>query len=104
MTVEAYAAAKAVITCHDSGGPLEFVRDRENGLIVAPDPAAVARACIELSPMPPWPNGSARKARGHRPPHLGEYGAQAGDVSFKESHEVHEGHEDARRLSMKIFI
>jgi glycosyltransferase involved in cell wall biosynthesis len=49
VTVEAFASAKPVITCQDSGGPLEFVRDRENGLIVAPDPAAVARACIELS-------------------------------------------------------
>lgn len=47
VTVEAYAAAKPVITCQDSGGPLEFVRARENGWIVAPDPAALAVACAE---------------------------------------------------------
>ena len=48
VTVEAFASRKAIVTCRDSGGPLEFVRDRENGFIVEPDPAAMARACAEL--------------------------------------------------------
>jgi glycosyltransferase involved in cell wall biosynthesis len=37
-------ARKPVIVCSDSGGPLEFVRDEENGLIAAPEPEELARA------------------------------------------------------------
>jgi glycosyltransferase involved in cell wall biosynthesis len=48
VTAEAFSAGKPVITCTDSGGPLELVRSRENGLIVAPDPASLAHACAEL--------------------------------------------------------
>jgi glycosyltransferase involved in cell wall biosynthesis len=53
VTVEAFASGKPVITCTDSGGPLEFVRDRENGLVVAPEPVALARACAELTASAP---------------------------------------------------
>jgi len=49
VTVEAFASRKAVVTCTDSGGPLEFVRHRENGLIVAPEPAALASALAEVA-------------------------------------------------------
>jgi glycosyltransferase involved in cell wall biosynthesis len=49
VTVEAFASAKPVITCTDSGGPLEFVRDRQNGLVVAPEPGALAQACVEVA-------------------------------------------------------
>lgn len=48
VTVEAFAAAKPVITVTDSGGPAELVRHGENGLVVAPEPDALARACAEL--------------------------------------------------------
>jgi glycosyltransferase involved in cell wall biosynthesis len=48
VTVEAFASRKAVITCTDSGGPIEHVRDGQNGLISAPEPAALARACARL--------------------------------------------------------
>jgi len=48
VTVEAFASSKAVITCTDSGGPLELVAAGENGLVVAPDAAALACACAEL--------------------------------------------------------
>ena len=44
VTVEAFAAAKAVITCTDSGGPTELVQDGVSGLISEPTPAALARA------------------------------------------------------------
>jgi len=44
VTVEAFASQKPIITCTDSGGPLEFVRHRENGLVVAPTPDALAAA------------------------------------------------------------
>jgi len=48
VTSEAFSSGKPVITCTDSGGPLELVRHRENGLVAAPDPASLAQACAEL--------------------------------------------------------
>jgi glycosyltransferase involved in cell wall biosynthesis len=41
-------ASKAVITCRDSGGPLEFVRDGETGLVVDACPEALALAMDTL--------------------------------------------------------
>jgi glycosyltransferase involved in cell wall biosynthesis len=52
VTVEAFASGKPVITATDSGGPLEFVRDGETGLVVAPEPAALAVACARLMDSP----------------------------------------------------
>jgi glycosyltransferase involved in cell wall biosynthesis len=52
VTVEAFASGKAVVTCTDSGGPLEFVRSGENGLIVTPDAPALSKAMAELSEGP----------------------------------------------------
>lgn len=49
VTLEAFLAAKPVITAHDSGGPLEFVRDGINGFVCQPDPAAVASAIDALA-------------------------------------------------------
>lgn len=45
VTLEAMASGKPVITAHDSGGTLEFVKDRENGFIVEPTPQGVAEVC-----------------------------------------------------------
>lgn len=42
VTLEALAAERPVVTTSDSGGPLELVRDGENGLIVEPDPRSIA--------------------------------------------------------------
>jgi glycosyltransferase involved in cell wall biosynthesis len=42
VTLEAMASGKPVITATDSGGTLEFVRDGENGRVVAPTPLAMA--------------------------------------------------------------
>jgi glycosyltransferase involved in cell wall biosynthesis len=47
ITLEAMLAQKPVITCTDSGGPLEFVVNGETGLVVDPNAQAVA-AAIEL--------------------------------------------------------
>jgi len=47
VTAEAFASAKAVITCRDSGGPLDLVRHGENGWIVDATPAALAAAFAE---------------------------------------------------------
>jgi glycosyltransferase involved in cell wall biosynthesis len=41
-TVEAFGAARPVVTTDDAGGVLEFVRDGENGFVVPPDAAAIA--------------------------------------------------------------
>ena len=49
VTVEAFASRKAVITCADSGGPLEFVSDDRTGFVTAPEPAALAVAMARLA-------------------------------------------------------
>jgi glycosyltransferase involved in cell wall biosynthesis len=41
-TVQALAAARAVITTDDAGGVLEFVADGANGCVAAPQPEAIA--------------------------------------------------------------
>lgn len=48
VTVEAFASRKAVITCRDSGGPAELVRDGVNGLVCEPTPDALGRAMRRL--------------------------------------------------------
>jgi glycosyltransferase involved in cell wall biosynthesis len=48
VTLEAMLAGKAVITCADSGGPLEFVTHRLTGLIAEPTAAALAAAMDTL--------------------------------------------------------
>jgi glycosyltransferase involved in cell wall biosynthesis len=48
VTLEAMLAAKPIITCTDSGAPLEFVQDDTTGLIVEPSPQAMARAMDRL--------------------------------------------------------
>jgi glycosyltransferase involved in cell wall biosynthesis len=46
---EAFLSGKPVITTHDAGGPLEVVHDHETGIVVAPEPRALARACAHLA-------------------------------------------------------
>jgi glycosyltransferase involved in cell wall biosynthesis len=48
-----------VITCRDSGGPLEFVLDRTTGLITDPTPEALAAAFDFV-----WENRAEAKAWG----------------------------------------
>jgi glycosyltransferase involved in cell wall biosynthesis len=49
---EAFLSAKPVVTTTDAGGPLEVVADRETGLVVPPEPVALARACAYLAEHP----------------------------------------------------
>jgi glycosyltransferase involved in cell wall biosynthesis len=42
ITLEAMLSSKPVVTCTDSGGPLEFIREGENGWIVEPDARLLA--------------------------------------------------------------
>jgi glycosyltransferase involved in cell wall biosynthesis len=58
---EAFLSGKPVITAADSGGPLDVVHDRETGLVVAPEAAAVANAAAWLRD-----NVSAAKTYGER--------------------------------------
>jgi glycosyltransferase involved in cell wall biosynthesis len=60
VTVEAFASGKPVITCHDSGGPAELVRDGETGLVCEPTPGAVA---IALARLMDDPAGAERMGR-----------------------------------------
>ena len=55
VTLEAMLSSKPVITCSDSGGPLEFIRDGVSGLIAAPSPESLAESLDRL-----W--GDRRKA------------------------------------------
>ncbi|MDQ6765534.1 MAG: glycosyltransferase family 4 protein [Verrucomicrobiota bacterium] len=48
ITLEAMLSSKAVITCNDSGGPLEFVLHEETGLISDPTPQSLAEAMDQL--------------------------------------------------------
>ena len=64
VTIEAFAAARPVVTLTDSGGPLEFVRDAESGLVTAPTPVAIAEAFDRL-----WSDREAARTwglAGHR--------------------------------------
>jgi glycosyltransferase involved in cell wall biosynthesis len=45
---EAFLSSKPVLTTTDAGGPLEVVHDRRTGVVVAPDPAELARAAAYL--------------------------------------------------------
>ena len=47
VTIEAFESAKAVITCHDSGGPTELVTPA-TGFVVEPTAAGVAAAAASI--------------------------------------------------------
>jgi glycosyltransferase involved in cell wall biosynthesis len=49
VTLEAFLCSKPVVTGTDSGGTLEFVVDGENGVVCAPEPAAVGAAISRLA-------------------------------------------------------
>ena len=59
VTLEAMLSSKPVITCSDSGGPREFVRHEETGLIAEPTATALAASMDTL-----WENRSWAKALG----------------------------------------
>jgi glycosyltransferase involved in cell wall biosynthesis len=48
VTLEGMLSRKAVITCRDSGGPLEFVEHRQTGIVAEARPEALAVAMDEL--------------------------------------------------------
>ena len=48
VALEAMLSSRAVITCTDSGGPLEFVEHGRSGLVCEPEPKALAEAMDRL--------------------------------------------------------
>lgn len=52
ITYEAMIAGKAVLSCTDSGGVTELVKDMENGLLVKPECDDIARAIKKLCSDP----------------------------------------------------
>jgi glycosyltransferase involved in cell wall biosynthesis len=59
VTLEAFHSHKPVITCTDSGGTHEIIEDGRNGLIVEPEPEALAEAMERL-----WNNRSRTREMG----------------------------------------
>lgn len=59
VTLEAMLSAKPVLTCADSGGPLDFVLDGHTGSVRPPEPAALAEAMDRL-----WRNRAQARAQG----------------------------------------
>lgn len=51
-TVQALEAARPVVTTHDAGGTLEFIRHEHNGLVVDPHPQSIAAALDRLYEQP----------------------------------------------------
>lgn len=49
ITLEGFLASKPVITCTDSGGPVELVEDGVSGFVTEPDPRALAEAIDRLA-------------------------------------------------------
>lgn len=65
VTLEAMLAGKPVVTCTDSGGPLEFVLEGETGRIVAPEPDAIADAVSDLMSDPARADAMGRAGQAH---------------------------------------
>jgi len=48
ITLEAMLSGKPVVTCTDSGGPLEFVKHGDTGFVMEPEPEQIAEVLDEL--------------------------------------------------------
>jgi len=59
VTLEGMLAGKPLVVCSDSGGPLEFVRQEETGLIAEPEPRSLAQSLDQI-----WKNRSVAKQWG----------------------------------------
>ena len=63
VTLEAMLAAKPVVVCADSGGPLEFVQHEVTGLVAEPDAASMARALDTIAEDPATASNWGRAGR-----------------------------------------
>lgn len=68
VSVEAFASRKAVVTCRDSGGPAELVRDGVEGFVCEPTPAGLAGGLSRLAADAPLAErmGAAAFAAGEK--------------------------------------
>ena len=68
ITLEAFSQRTAVITCTDSGGPTEFIKDGVTGLVAEPTAASIGSALATLVADPELAHrlGEAGKERGER--------------------------------------
>lgn len=68
ITLEAFSQATAVVTCTDSGGPTEFIKDGVTGLVAEPNAASVGSALARLvaDPQLAADLGEAGQERGAR--------------------------------------
>lgn len=64
ITLEALLSRKPVITCTDSGGPLEFIRHGQEGLIATPEAASLGKAMDEMWKNRQWAREAGQK--GHQ--------------------------------------
>lgn len=62
VTLEAMLAKKPVITCTDSGGPLEFIQHQKTGFCLPPAPEDLAGAIEELFKHQDWTAGMGHEA------------------------------------------
>lgn len=65
ITLEAMLSSKPVLTCTDSGGPLEFVLPGHTGRVVLPQPQAVAEAIDQWAQAPHAAREQGRAGRTH---------------------------------------
>jgi glycosyltransferase involved in cell wall biosynthesis len=63
VPLEAFSSGKAVLTVRDAGGPLEFVRDGETGIVTEPDAAALGVAWSAMWVRPEERRKMARAGR-----------------------------------------
>lgn len=63
VTMEAFAAGKAVLTVDDSGGLLEIVKDGETGRVAPPRVRALSKALSDLASNPARTAAMGRAAR-----------------------------------------
>jgi glycosyltransferase involved in cell wall biosynthesis len=63
VTLEAFQSGKPVVTTTDAGGPLEFVREGETGLVAEPAPEAIAAALSRLLQDPARARAMGEAAR-----------------------------------------
>ena len=63
VTTEAFASAKPVITCSDSGEPARLVRHGQTGYVCDPDPESLGRAIDRLAASPGKARSMGERAR-----------------------------------------
>jgi glycosyltransferase involved in cell wall biosynthesis len=61
--LEAFLSEKPVLTFTDSGGPLEFVRHDETGIVIDPTPDALAESIVKLVEGPARARAMGRQGR-----------------------------------------